>query len=138
MPQTKYNTNLAAEFFVLSMLHRLGVNCQLTIGNKKAVDIVIESNRGKLITVDVKGLAGTTIWPLDNFATKKPSHFLVFVCFLGKIDQYDILPEVYVLRSTSVDRYLYRNPGGTRKGIQLSTLRRDGKKYLNNWRPLQR
>ena len=34
----KYNTNLAAEFHALSMLHRLGLEATLTIGNKKAVD----------------------------------------------------------------------------------------------------
>jgi hypothetical protein len=36
---TKYNTNLAAEFYVLSILHRLGAEAALTLGNKKAVDI---------------------------------------------------------------------------------------------------
>jgi hypothetical protein len=31
---TKYNTNLAAEFYVLSMLHRFGEDAALTLGNK--------------------------------------------------------------------------------------------------------
>ncbi len=38
---TKYNTNLASEFYVLSMLHRLGADASLTLGNKKAVDIIV-------------------------------------------------------------------------------------------------
>ena len=38
---TTYNTNLAAEFYVLSVLHRLGAEANLTLGNKKAVDIVV-------------------------------------------------------------------------------------------------
>ena len=38
---TKYNTNLASEFYVLSMVHRLGVDASLTLGNKKAVDIIV-------------------------------------------------------------------------------------------------
>lgn len=37
---TGYDTNLAAEFYVLSCLHRLGGAANLTLGNKKAVDIV--------------------------------------------------------------------------------------------------
>ena len=37
---TNYNTNLASEFYVLSMLHRLGSDASLTLGNKKSVDIV--------------------------------------------------------------------------------------------------
>ena len=50
---TKYNTNLAAEFYVLSMLHRLGADAALTLGNKKAIDIIV-ANEGGTITIDVK------------------------------------------------------------------------------------
>jgi hypothetical protein len=35
------NTNLASEFFVLSALHRLGLDAVLTLGNKKSVDIAV-------------------------------------------------------------------------------------------------
>lgn len=42
-----YNTNLAAEFFVLSMLHRLGADPLLTLVNKQAVDIVITNPTAK-------------------------------------------------------------------------------------------
>ena len=54
---SKYNTNLASEFHVLSMLHRLGLDAVLTLGNKKMVDIVVTSDEGELITIDVKGIA---------------------------------------------------------------------------------
>ena len=43
---TTYNTNLAAEFYVLSMLHRLGADAALTLGNKKAVDIIVVNGNG--------------------------------------------------------------------------------------------
>ena len=82
---TTYNTNLAAEFHVLSMLHRLGIDASLSLGNKKAVDVVVVRDSGDVVTVDVKGLAGMTSWPVDNVKVSKPNHFLVFVCFLGKI-----------------------------------------------------
>ena len=55
-----YNTNLAAEFFVLSLLHRKGLDANLTLGNKKAVDILVAQDSGPLLTIDVKGLAGST------------------------------------------------------------------------------
>lgn len=61
-----YNTNLAAEFFVLSMLHRLGMDASLTLGNKKSADTVVVRDSGHVVTVDVKGLAGTISWPDDN------------------------------------------------------------------------
>ena len=55
-----YNTNLAAEFHVLSILHRLGEDANLTLGNKKSVDIAV-IRAWDAITVDVKGLAGKTL-----------------------------------------------------------------------------
>ncbi len=63
---TKYNTNLASEFFVLSMLHRRGFDAALTLGNKKAVDIFIYKENGKSISLDVKGVAKRYDWPVDN------------------------------------------------------------------------
>ena len=55
----RYNTNLAAEFWVLSALYRLGVEAHLTLGNKKSIDILIHGNSQTICTVDVKGLAGS-------------------------------------------------------------------------------
>ena len=63
---TKYNTNLASEFYVLSMLHRLGADASLTLGNKKAVDIIVVREDETIITIDVKGVAGRYDWPADN------------------------------------------------------------------------
>jgi hypothetical protein len=48
-PESKksaYNTNLAAEFYVLSVLHRLGFDANLTLGNKKSVDIAVIRGAG--------------------------------------------------------------------------------------------
>ena len=66
------------------------------MGNKKSVDIVIVHDAGDSITVDVKGLAGVTDWPIDN-CRPRDRHFLVFVCFLGKIDDPAAPPELYVV-----------------------------------------
>ncbi len=98
---TAYNTNLASEFYVLSMLHRLGCDASLSLGNKKSVDIVLVREAGDVVTIDVKGLAGTTSWPVDNVKKKADGHFLVFVSFLGKIGDHNVSPEVYIA-STSV------------------------------------
>jgi hypothetical protein len=48
-----YDTNLAAEFYVLSALHRLGLSATLTLGNKKSVDIVIARDAGDALTLDL-------------------------------------------------------------------------------------
>ena len=127
-----YNTNLAAEFHVLSALHRLGLTANLTLGNKKSVDIVVVRDQGQAITIDVKGLSGKTSWPVDNIGEGKPNHFIVLVCYLGKISDPRIAPEVYVVPSKALASVTYFAPGG-RRVVQLSRMRKDGSKYLDAW-----
>lgn len=131
MPKSGYNTNLAAEFYVLSMLHRLGADANLTLGNKKSVDIAVIRGAGDAITVDVKGLAGMTGWPVDNFvATER--HFLVLVCFLGSISDPSVVPEVYVVPAADAHAIIYNAPGG-RKVIPLGKARVIGARFRDAW-----
>jgi hypothetical protein len=83
--------------------------------------------------LDVKGIAGKTLWPLDNFRGAVKNSFLVLVSYLGKIENYDLAPEVYIIPSDKVEKFIYRNPKGNRKGIQLSEMRKNGIKYRNAW-----
>lgn len=79
---TGYNTNLAAEFYILSMLHRLGADATLTLGNKKGVDIVVVRDSGDAVTIDVKGVAKRYDWPAGNAQSPRPErHFIVLVSF---------------------------------------------------------
>ena len=112
MADTGYNTNLAAEFYVLSMLHRLGLDANLTLANKKSVDIAIIRDAAEAYTIDVKGLAGKTGWPIDNIRPGKSGHFLVFVSFVGEINNPKVAPEVYIVPSTEMDSLAYNAPGG--------------------------
>ena len=135
--KSKYNTNLAAEFYVLSMLHRLGAEATLTLGNRKAVDIVIVREGGDAVTVDVKGLAGTTEWPVDNVETGAPrkDHYLVFVSFLNHIDNPQVVPEVYVIPSTAVGPFVITADSG-RKFVRLGRLRKEAQDYKDAWEQL--
>ena len=130
---TTYNTNLASEFYVLSMLHRLGCDASLTLGNKKSVDIVVVRESGNVVTIDVKGLAGTTSWPVDNVKKVAKDHFLVFVSYLGKIGDYTVSPEVYVVPSKKLAPLVYHSPNGKRHVLQLSRMRKDGKQFRDAW-----
>ena len=132
MSDAQYNTNLAAEFYVLSVLHRLGVDATLTLGNKKSVDITVVRSAGNTVTVDVKGLAGTTSWPVDNVKDVKNGHFFVFVCYGGKINQPDVLPEVWVISSSALEPFVYVSPKG-RRVVPRSTLRRDAERFRGAW-----
>lgn len=130
-----YNTNLASEYYVLSALYRKGFDAYITLGNKKGIDIILNLNDKKQITIDVKGLRGKTLFPLDNVQenTPKPNHFIVFLSFLNKISDPMVVPEIYIVPYNKVKGLMYHNPKGNRKGINLSMLRSDGKKYLCNW-----
>ena len=131
-----YNTNLTAEFHVLSILHRLGLDANLTLGNKKSVDIAIVRDAGEACTIDLKGLAGKTGWPVDNIRVKR-GHFLVFVCFLGKIDDPKTVPELYVVPPEELERLTCKAPAG-RRLIQLSRMRRDGANFPDSWNLLSK
>ena len=131
--RSSYNTNLAAEYYVLSTLYRKGVEAYLTIGNKKAVDIVVRAKDGRTLSLDVKGLAGTTCWPIDNLEAA-PDHYVVFVSFLNDIGNELRVPEVYVVPAQSIEReHLdYRNPKRNRHVVQLARMREAGRAHLNN------
>lgn len=133
--KSSYNTNLASEYLVLSMLYRLGLDAYITLGNKKSIDIIIK-NKNRTLTIDVKGLAGKTIFPLDNFKASEENHFIVFVSYLNRIEDCTSNPEIHIVPSVEIAALMYHNPKKTRKGINLSILRRE-KKYLNNWELLK-
>ena len=134
-----YNTNLASEYYVLATLYRLGFDAYITLGNKKGIDIILNLNDEKQLTIDVKGLQGTTLFPLDNVNQKadKPHHFIVFLSFLNKMDEISVVPEMYVIPHKKIKDFLYQNPKGNRKGINLSMLRNSAKEYKNNWNQLK-
>src|SRR2546428_14038014 len=108
MRQHGYETNLAAEFYVLSVLHRLGISATLTLGNKKSVDIVVVRQAGEAVTVDVNGVAGRWDWPGDNIRkpAKPRQHFLVFVTYEGGFAEPKTLPRVWVAPLLAVRKCL--------------------------------
>jgi hypothetical protein len=142
MGETTNNTNLASEYYILSMLYRVGAEAYLTLGNKKSVDIIVKK-KSKTITIDVKGLKGTTSFPIDNFEKGEKNHYFIFISFLDDIDNPEVLPEVYAVPSIDIlkknkalngKKLIYYNPKGTRQVVQLSILRKLKNKYLNNWK----
>jgi hypothetical protein len=129
--KNSYNTNLASEYLILSNLNRLGLDAYITLGNKKSIDIIVK-NETRTITIDVKGLSGTTLFPLDNFKENSKNHFIVFVSYLNKISDCKCSPEIHIVPSTKIESLMYRNPKGNRQGINLTKLRQE-KTYLDNW-----
>ncbi len=136
---SKYDSNLASEFYILASLYRLGINAFVTLGNKKSVDIIVESSAGKQVTIDVKGMKGKTSFPVDNvdFTNLKRNHFLIFVAFLDQMEDPSFYPEIYIIPQSKLEPLLYENPKRTRKTINLGTLRKKANSYKDNWGLLQ-
>lgn len=141
MGQKTENTNLACEYYVLSLLYRKGIDAAITVGNKKSIDIVVQ-RKNRSLTIDVKGLKGKSSFPVDNISLFSKSHFIVFVSFLGKINESKTVPEIYVVPSMDVTKIfkelngkclIYKNPKGNRQVVPLSCLRKLSRRYSDNW-----
>jgi hypothetical protein len=126
-----YDTNLAAEFAVLSMLHRLGADAALTLGNKKGVDIIV-ARAGEALTVEVKGVAGRYDWPADNIQSPRPErHFVVLVSFEAQIADPTVAPRCWVVPFPELEPYLHQY--GTRLDVLRSSMREHGEQFENAW-----
>ena len=129
---TTYNSNLASEFYVLSMLYRLGIDASLTLGNKKAVDIIIAKDDGTLITIDVKGVAGKYDWPADNIHDfVKANQFYIFLSFEGRISDPQKIPAVWVMPAKEISRFIKKY--SNRVDISRSKVNLNGQSFLNAW-----
>jgi hypothetical protein len=129
---TTYNTNLASEFYVLSMLHRLGADAALTLGNKKAVDIMVVSENREITTIDVKGLEGRYDWPADNIRLlEEPHHFYVLVSFDRKIADPLSAPYVWIIPANELKQFIRKYK--TRTVISRAQVKAKGQIYLQAW-----
>lgn len=52
---TNYNTNLASEYLMMSLLCRAGKDAYLSLGNKKGVDIIVKTKKGAICIIEVSG-----------------------------------------------------------------------------------
>ncbi len=127
-----YETNLASEFYILSVLHRLGIDATLTLGNKKSVDILVVREAGDAVTVDVKGVAGKYDWPADNIRTSSNHrHFIAFVSYEGSFREPKILPSIWIVPYEGVAQFTKQYQG--RKNVSRALLTKNGKAYQDAW-----
>jgi hypothetical protein len=89
---------LAAKFYVLSVLHRLGAEANLTYAQPDNVDIAAVRQSGEAFTIDVKTLMGTSQWSVEPLKARK-HHFVVFVCYQVEWRGPEVVPDVYIWAS---------------------------------------
>ena len=129
-----YDTDLAAEYYVLSCLHRIGLTANLTVGNKKGVDVVVVRSAGDAVTVEVKGVAKKYDWPANNLVTEKPhQHFVALVSFEGNIlDPKMPPPRVWIIPFPAVGSFKRAYPGG-RINVSRAAVLSTGDQFENAW-----
>ena len=129
-----YQTGLASEFYILSALYRLGLDANMTIGNRKAVDIILVNSRGATITIDVKETVGKTGWFIDNVKLKTENHFLIFVCYVDRMIDLSKSPEIYIVPSMDIDELVHTAQPSGRRLIKYRELRdKSNSRYANAW-----
>ena len=96
---------LAAKFYVVSILHRLGAEANVTFAQPDNVDITVVQESGQALTVDVKMLRGTKAWPVEPLRARA-HHFVVFVCFPESAQKPEVIPDVYAVHSERLKRLL--------------------------------
>ena len=130
---SRYDTNLAAEFHILSCLHRRGLTANLTLGNKKGVDIVVARQAGDAVTVEVKGIAKKYDWPAGNLVTQDPQrHFVALVSFEGQIDDPGMpAPRVWIIPFPQIGAFMrsYR----TRTNVSRAAVLANAQEFENAW-----
>src|ERR1044072_8111006 len=85
---------LAAKFYVLSLLHFLGADANLTSPQSDNVDSTVVKQPGGAFTIQVKTLMGTSQWPVEKFSARK-HHFVAFIRYEPKSPDPQVAPHVY-------------------------------------------
>lgn len=93
-----YNTGIASEYLILSLLYRRGVEAYISQGNKKSIDIRIVKSDGISISIDVKSVRGYSSLVVNNVKAVN-NHFIVFVIYKNQFENLSVMPDIYVVPS---------------------------------------
>jgi hypothetical protein len=132
--QRGYATNLASEFFVLSALYRLGLSANLTLGNKKGVDIVVACGPGRAITIEVKAVAGKNDWLVGKLGVEpREHHYVVLVSYEARFDEPDELPKVWIFAHDDLVPFIRNSKTGSARYISRKQIRDTAAARAQDW-----
>ena len=133
-----YNTNLASEFYVLSTLYRLGLDANLTLGNKKSVDITVVRGPSDVVTIDVKAVAKCMDWPLSSKLVANPErHFLVLLCYNNQFTDPGAMPDTWVIPYAALEpEKLTKKFKGDMTCVIRKRVVETGTTFKNQWNGL--
>lgn len=121
MGTVNQTTGMASEFYVLSVLLRCGINANLTLGNQKKVDIIV-NNKGVAMTIDVKGLKSSGDFVIGNYMESKDdkNHFYIFV-YYSDFENIKENPELFVVPATEIST-IVKERGKNVNNVSLKVL----------------
>jgi hypothetical protein len=107
----KTNTGIACEFLAAGELARRGYNVTLTLGNTKAIDLLVEKD-GKLIPVQVKGIQrkSSICWNLS--LSKIQNHSALYILINLNADKLNEQPEYFILTEEEVKSHFKPTKSG--------------------------
>jgi hypothetical protein len=108
---------LSARFHVLSILHRLGAEASLTNAYQENVDITVVHAPGRVLTIEVKTIVGSSKWRVQPFSSRK-HHYVAFVVYAHKaMNDPSAAPDVQIVPSAQLKAFVERLKSTT-VGIQ--------------------
>jgi hypothetical protein len=129
---TNYNTNLASEYLMMSLLCRAGKDAYLSLGNKKGVDIIVKTEKGAICVIEVKGVNKNNDWMIGNSGRlpSLPNMFYALVGFEGNISDVTSPAKFYLIPSWILNKEGEYKMSNNKKTIYLSH-----KNIRNNYAP---
>ena len=129
-----YDTNLAAEFYVLSCLHRLGVTANLTARQQERCARGRGAQSGRRGHGRGQGSRWKYEWPINNLTSLNPErHFVVLVSHEDLIgDPAMPAPRIEVLPFPDIEPFR-RTYKGNMTTLSRSAVLRTGSRYENAW-----
>jgi len=135
---TNYNTNLASEYLMMSLLCRAGKDAYLSLGNKKGVDIIVKTDKGAICILEVKGVNKNNDWMIGNSGKlpSLPNMFYVLIGFEGKISDVNAPAKFYLIPSEILNKDGEFKVSKNEKTTYLSHkyIRENYASYLNTFK----
>lgn len=139
--ESTYNTNLASEYFIMSILCRTAKDAYLSLGNKKGVDIIVKTKLGAMCIVEVKGVNKRNDWLISNLGKFETAPNLIYalVCYHGKIDELNTVPDFWFIPSLTLSRNTEHKIAGNGKTVYISNkyIRENYNEYKNSTKYLE-
>jgi hypothetical protein len=136
-----YNTNLASEYLMMSLLCRAGKDAYLSLGNKKGVDIIVKTDNGAICIVEVKGVNKRNDWLIGNSGKLpvEPNLFYALICFNGNIEELTYSADFWIVPSEKLKGSSEHKIAGNGKTVYISNkyVRENYDDYKNTFKYLE-